>query len=609
MINKIQKVLKKYWGYDSFLPLQREAMQSAGTNHDSLVVLPTGGGKSLCYQAPAVTMEGMAIVVSPLISLMKDQVDSLNECGIPAARIDSTQNALEQRDICAQIRNNQLKLLYVSPERLIGGNFLSFLTRAHISMIAIDEAHCVSMWGHDFRPEYHKLSLLKQTFPNIAVHAYTATATEQVRMDIIARLTLDNPTVLIGSFDRPNLTYKFQRRDNLIDQLTEIIDRHQDESGIIYRISRKDVEETCQKLCKKGYRAAPYHAGMEDNKRQKNQDAFIKEKVDIIVATIAFGMGIDKSNVRYVIHAGMPKSLENYQQESGRAGRDGLEAECHLIYSGNDFHIWSFIMQDMEARAKKIAMDKLNHMFQICSGITCRHQAILSYFDQSLDKDNCGACDVCLGEVDTLDDAQIISQKILSNILRLDQHYGAEYNALVLTGSRDMRILENRHDQLSTYGLLSETPKKVVRDWIGQLTAQGCIKPAGEYNVLNVAEPGWDVLRGKSTPRLLKPAKKKKTTVTKSSSAGSESWQGVDRALFEILRILRRDTASSKGIPAYLVFGDTSLRDMARLRPTTPENFLQVHGVGEQKHKQYGKIFMKAITRHCQANNLEMNVI
>ncbi len=609
MIEKIQKVLKKYWGYDSFLPLQREAMQAAGINRDSLVVLPTGGGKSLCYQAPAVTMDGMAIVVSPLISLMKDQVDSLIECGVSAARIDSTQSALEQRGICRQIKKNELKLLYVSPERLIGGNFLTFLTGANISMIAIDEAHCVSMWGHDFRPEYHKLSLLKKTFPKIAVHAYTATATEQVRKDIITRLDLDDPEVLVGSFDRPNLTYKFQRRDNISGQITEIIDRHKGESGVIYRISRKDVEETSEMLCKKGYRAAPYHAGMEDRKRQRNQDAFIKEGVDIIVATIAFGMGIDKSNVRYVIHAGMPKSLENYQQESGRAGRDGLEAECHLIYSGNDFHIWNFIMQDMEEKAKKVAAEKLNYMFNICSGITCRHQAILSYFGQSLEKDNCAACDVCLGEVDTIDDAQVISQKILSNILRLDQRYGAEYNALVLSGSRDMRILENRHDELTTYGLLSDTPKKVVRDWIGQLTSQGCIKPAGEYNVLTVAEPGWDVLRGKTTPRLLKPAEKKKAASGKTSSAGIESWQGVDRSLFEALRILRRDTATSKGVPAYLVFGDASLRDMARLRPSTTENFLLVHGVGEQKSKQYGKKFIKKIIQHCQDNQCQTDVV
>jgi ATP-dependent DNA helicase RecQ len=324
-MKKIKKALVQYWGFETFLPLQRQAMECISRGIDSVVVLPTGGGKSLCFQAPAVTMPGLAVVVSPLISLMKDQVDALKECGVAAERIDSSLSASEQ---------------YLSPERLISDNFLGVLRKANLSFIAIDEAHCVSMWGHDFRPEYRQLGLLKELFGDITIAAYTATATDHVRGDIAEQLKLNNPQMLIGSFDRPNLVYKVQPRNNIVKQVCSVIERHEGESGIIYCIRRKDVDGMCAQLESKGYSVAPYHAGMDAADRKKNQDLFITEKVDIIVATVAFGMGIDKSNVRYVIHTGMPKSLEHYQQESGRAGRDGLEADCCLFHSGGDYGTW-----------------------------------------------------------------------------------------------------------------------------------------------------------------------------------------------------------------------------------------------------------------------------
>jgi ATP-dependent DNA helicase RecQ len=354
----------------------------------------------------------------------------------------------------------------------------------------------------------------------------------------------------------------------------------------------------------KGYNVLPYHAGMLDDDRKKNQEAFVSEKVDTIVATIAFGMGIDKSNVRYVIHTGMPKSIEHYQQETGRAGRDGLEAECCLFYSGGDYGVWKNLFRDMEPEAYKITMIKLNKMYSFCTGGVCRHKAVLRYFGQTLDKENCGACDICLGEMDCMKDALVTSQKILSCIIRLEQRFGGAYTAAVLTGSNDKRILENRHDALSTYGLLSDYSQRTVHDWIEQLEGQACIEKVGDYNVLNVTEKGWRVLKGNETPRLLKPAEKP----AKVSKVVEDSWDGVDRGLFEALRKLRMTIARKKGVPAFVVFGDAVLRDMARRRPSTYVNLLNVKGIGEKKRRQYGELVLGIIKDYCRSNSLEMDV-
>ena len=604
VINRIRDALVKYWGFGEFLPLQKEAVECVSSGRDAIVVLPTGGGKSLCFQAPAVVAPGLTIVVSPLISLMKDQVDGLRECGVPAARLDSSLAPDEQRAVIADIRNKRLKLLYVSPERFASQHCIELLGQAQLSLIAIDEAHCISMWGHDFRPEYRQLGMLKKLFPKAVVGAYTATATEQVRRDIAEQLHLTNPAMLVGSFDRPNLIYKVQRRTNKLKQVIEILDRHKGESGIIYCIRRKDVDEMCMTLRAKGYNVLPYHAGMADQDRKDNQDAFIKEQADTIVATIAFGMGIDKSNVRYVIHTGMPKSLEHYQQETGRAGRDGLEAECCLLYSGGDYGIWKSLMSEMEPQAREIAMAKLDGMYDYCTGALCRHQAILRYFGQTLEKDNCAACDLCLGELGGIEEALEIAQKILSCIVRLGQRFGGAYTAAVLTGSDDKRILQNNHQTLSTYGLLSQYSQRTVHGWIDQLEGQAYIEKVGEYKTLNVPEKGWRVLRAQETPRLLKPAEKP----AKVSKVAEDSWESVDRGLFEALRKLRASIARDKGIPAYVVFGDAALRDMARRRPSNLERFLEVKGVGEKKRRQYGEVVLAAIHDYCRANTIEMDV-
>lgn len=607
MIRDIEEVLIKYWGYSSFLPLQQQAMKSVVKGRDSIVVLPTGGGKSLCFQAPAVVMPGLAVVVSPLISLMKDQVDALLECGVAAARIDSSLSFDEREETLERVRNKTLKLLYVSPERIILKEFCDLLRASNLSFVAVDEAHCVSMWGHDFRPEYRALGFLKDAFPGIAVHAYTATATNLVRRDISEQLRLEDPELLVGSFDRPNLIYRVKRRTDEFKQVRAVIDLHKGESGIVYCIRRDDVDDLCSRLTAFGYSAAPYHAGMAGKHRKDNQDAFLQERVDIIVATIAFGMGIDKSNVRFVIHAGMPKAIEHYQQESGRAGRDGLDAECVLLYGGGDYGTWKYLLKDLQPEASKIALSKLNDMYDFCTGVACRHSALLKYFGQTLKKDSCGACDVCLGELKGIDNALEVAQKILSCVRRLDERFGAGYTTLVLVESREKRVLELRHDSLSTYGILGDYRIRTVRNWIEQLVSQGCLRKDGDYNVLKMTEKGWNVLKGRETPHLLKPAKKDRS-VPRISKVEKVMWRGVDAGLFEELRILRREIASGKDIPAFVVFSDATLRDMAGLRPSTPDSFLMVSGVGETKNKQYGETFLKHIREYCRLNSVEMDV-
>ncbi|NOY42482.1 MAG: DNA helicase RecQ [Planctomycetes bacterium] len=607
-IDAVRQVVRQSWGYDSFRPLQQEAIECVLAGRDSVVVLPTGGGKSLCFQAPACCLEGLAVVVSPLISLMKDQVDSLRTNGIAAAFFNSSLTPRERNDVIEAIRSDSLKLLYLAPESLLTENVLSLLAGVKISMFAIDEAHCISSWGHDFRPEYRGLRTLKQRFPNVAVHTYTATATERVRHDIATELALDQPAMLVGSFDRPNLNYRIQRRNRGMDQMLEVIERHHGESGIVYCISRKEVEKTAAALNALGHSAVAYHAGLSDTDRIKNQEAFLEERIDIVVATVAFGMGIDKSNVRFVIHTGMPKSLEAYQQESGRAGRDGLEADCCLFFGGGDFGTWKRLMA-YSGEVTEAALESLQAIDRFCNSTRCRHKSLVEHFGQTLDQQECQACDICLDQVEQVDDPLIVAQKILSCVIRLEQMYGADYTAQVLAGSNDQRILEKRHDQLSTHGILGEYPKGAIRDWIEQLISQDCAQKIGEYNQLQVTELGWQVLRGEHTPTLLKPASKSSDKKSqRSQSVDPASWEGVDRPLFESLRDLRREIATEQGVPAYIVFGDAALRDMARRRPSTQDDFLQVQGVGQKKCEDYAEPFLSCINDYCTTNSLPTDV-
>jgi ATP-dependent DNA helicase RecQ len=592
-VNDLREILSNYWGFDTFRPLQAKAMRAVVDGRDSLVVLPTGGGKSLCFQAPALAMPGLALVVSPLIALMKDQVDALVDCGVPAACVHSMLALDEKRQITQEIRAGRLKLLYLSPERLLSERTLEFLQGVPLSFVAVDEAHCISEWGHDFRPEYRALRQLKDKFPGVGLHAYTATATPQVRDDIVRELRLADPEILVGSFDRPNLVYRAKQRANLLAQIREVVDRHPNDSGLVYSIRRADVEEIAANLVSLGYHALPYHAGMSDEDRHRNQDAFINDRARIIVATVAFGMGIDKSDVRYVIHAAAPKSLESYQQESGRGGRDGLEAECLLLYSAGDFRTWRKLQSELPPQAYEIAMKLLAGIESYCTSTSCRHRALVEYFGQRLEIDNCGACDVCLSEVELVEDALVIAQKILSCVARVGQNFGGEYVTQVLTGSRDERILSHGHERLSTWGILADQHKKNIRGWIDQLVNQSFLEKSGDFNVLRLSPTGWQVLRGEMIPRLLKPAPRKRSRDSAldsqaTSRAARESWDGVDRDLFEALRAFRRRKADERSVPPFIIFSDATLRDLARVQPKTFAELPHIHGIGAKKLAEYG---------------------
>lgn len=600
---QLKERLQQYWGYPGFRPLQREAMSLVMHDRDSLVVLPTGGGKSLCFQVPALCREGLALVVSPLISLMKDQVDSLQSVGVSAACINSMQTNRDKIDVAAKIRRRELKLLYIAPERLVQDKTIEFLQEAGVAFVAIDEAHCISQWGHDFRPEYRQLSRLKDVFPGIAIHGYTATATEAVREDIVAQLGLRDAEVLVGAFDRPNLQYRVERRFDSLAQIQRILDRHKGESGIVYCISRKNVEATSESLNRLGYQTLPYHAGMPDEKRRQNQDAFIDENVSIIVATVAFGMGIDKSNVRFVIHAEMPRSLENYQQESGRAGRDGLEAECSLLYSAGDVETWEFLMRDTEDPAiREAGRNAVAAMQRYCINTQCRHQLLVQHFGQSLETQNCGACDICLNQMQPVTDSLIVGQKILSCVVRQGQRFGASYTAQVLRGSKAKRIVENRHDLLSTWGLLKDESEPQVRNWIDQLVSHGFLRSVGEYNCLEVTETGRQLLKGEVTPQLLR------TKDELQSRAAEDQWAGVDRGLFEELRAMRTRLSVQKQVPPYIIFGDATLRELAKYRPTKPATLKQVYGIGKQKFEEFGAIVLHTIRDWCDRHDVKMNL-
>jgi ATP-dependent DNA helicase RecQ len=603
----LHETVRRIWGYDRFLPLQEEAIACVLDGRDSLVVLPTGGGKSLCYQAPAAHQRRLAIVVSPLIALMKDQVDGLRQAGVPAAVLNSSQTAAERAGVMRAVAGGGIQLLYLAPERLVMDGFLERLQRAAPAFFAVDEAHCISQWGHDFRPEYRQLRALRQTFPTVNVHAYTATATPQVRGDIVAELGLKNATVLVGSFDRPNLIYRVRPRTDRLAQVVAAIQRHRDQAGIVYCIRRSEVEELAAALSRRGFRAVRYHAGLGDDERRANQDAFVNERADIVVATVAFGMGIDRSNVRYVIHTGMPKSLEHYQQEAGRAGRDGLEAECLLLHSGADYGLWKSIMSLGGAEAPPGALHKLGEMYAFCQDAVCRHRALVTYFGQPYDRVGCGACDVCLAETVQGGDSSDVAAKILNAVGELRGRFGATHVADVLAGAATGRIAQLGHDRLAAYATLRGEKKTQVRGWIDQLLAHGLLaRTDDEYPTVTLTEHGRAVLRGEGQAPVLTSAGAVRATAA-DAGPPAERESGVarpdgdpgayDRVLFEALRGLRRTIAEERGVPPYLIFSDASLRDMARLRPTTLEQFRDVKGVGDWKLETFGDRFLAVIRR------------
>jgi ATP-dependent DNA helicase RecQ len=596
-------VVRRTWGYTSLMAHQRESMEAVMAGRDSVVVLPTGGGKSLCFQAPALLQDGLAVVVSPLISLMKDQVDSLRSNGVPAACYHSGMDGTDRQSVLDAVSAGRCPILYVSPERLAGPGFRAFLSRCQPRFFAIDEAHCISHWGHDFRPEYRQLGELREVFEGVSVHAFTATATERVRGDIAEQLRLDRPQLIIGSFDRPNLVYRVLRKDGVRAQIRRVLDRHAGDAGIIYCISRREVEALAEHLHELGHRVLPYHAGLDDGVRRRNQDAFAHEQVDIIVATVAFGMGIDRSNVRFVIHAGSPKALEHYQQEAGRAGRDGLAAECVLLWSGADLAAWERILEG-SGELTDASRAHLRDMARYASQVRCRHRALVEYFGQAYGGDGCGACDVCLGELEAIDEPVILAQKILSCVVRMRQRWGVGQVMDVLRGRRNDRVEGAGHDQLSTFGLLEPMPVAELRGHIEQLVDGGFLgRTTGDYPVLQVTEAGWQVLRdqeGLELYRQRRPARSRKRSRA-TMPPGVEVLSEADQDLFEVLRALRKEIAEERNVPPYVVFHDRSLHDMAVVKPTDARTFRLVHGVGDKKAADLGDRFLDVITAYCEA--------
>jgi ATP-dependent DNA helicase RecQ len=609
----LRQAIEKYWGFREFRPLQIEAMTAELDARDSLVVMPTGGGKSLCYQAPAVLREGTTIVVSPLIALMKDQVDGLRACGIPATQIDSSMSSAEKAGCEFDLMNGEIKLLFVSPERLVMNDFVRLLQRAEVRTFAIDEAHCISHWGHDFRPEYRQLGRLKELFPAASIHCYTATATEIVRKDICAQAKLTEPLVLVGNFDRANLNFRVLARTDTRKQILEVVNRHAGEAGIIYCLRRQDVEDVNAFLQSKGIKSLAYHAGLEKEERRRTQDEFAEERCDLIVATVAFGMGIDRSNIRYILHTGMPKSIEHYQQETGRAGRDGLEAECVLLYSGGDVLTWKRIMQKSATEANTPpdflanANRHIEDMDKYARGATCRHQALVQYFGQKLAADNCGACDMCLGDNELVADALIVAQKILSCVARVQERFGINHVISVLRGDETERIRSYQHDKLSTYGLLKDHHKTDIREWIYQLIGQKVLEQTtDEYPILRLNAASREVFRKERTVRLLQPVRKAKEKVER-SKADVTSWEGVDRELFESLRGRRHQLATERQVPPYVIFSDATLRELARVRPSTLNAMRMVYGIGEKKLADLGQEFLDLILNHCRDHNVALD--
>jgi ATP-dependent DNA helicase RecQ len=596
---RLREVLREVWGFDGFRPLQEEAMAAILERRDSLVVLPTGGGKSLCFQAPALVEEGgLGLVVSPLIALMKDQVDALRGAGVEAACFNSALDAETRAEVLRGVRARRYRLLYVAPERLVGEGgegFRRLLGEAGVRFVAIDEAHCISQWGHDFRPEYRRLRMLREEWAEVSLHAFTATATPRVRRDIVEQLGLREPRVLVGSFDRPNLLYRVRRRSDGRRQVLDAVRRHAGEAGIVYSIARREVEELAEFLRGEGVSALPYHAGLDDATRHRNQDAFAEERVDVVVATVAFGMGIDRSNVRYVIHAAAPRSLEHYQQESGRAGRDGLEAECLLLYSPADFLKWRRILE-LSGELRDEAQEQLRLMERYAQSTACRHKALVAHFGQAYEAPSCGACDRCLGELEAIDEPLVMGQKILSCVLRVRESFGAGHVVDILRGRLTDKVRDRGHAELSTFGLLLGLGHDEVHGYVEQLVEQGFLARDGDrLPVLRVTPEGRRLLRGEVECALVhQPRPEPRGRKSRPRHDGA-SWEGVDGELFERLRAERLAIARERGVPPYVVCHDTTLRDLARRRPRDERELLAVHGIGARKAADLGPRFLAVI--------------
>jgi ATP-dependent DNA helicase RecQ len=597
-------ILQTVFGYPAFRGEQQPIIEHVSAGGDALVLMPTGGGKSLCYQIPALLREGTAIVVSPLIALMQDQVDALRQLGVEAAFLNSSLDPFAQRDVEQRFANGARKRLYVAPERLLTERCLDMLARGKVSLFAIDEAHCVSQWGHDFRPEYRQLTVLHGRFPSVPRIALTATADAPTRREIVERLALDTAQQFVASFDRPNICYRVVEKDEPRRQLKDFLATHAGESGIVYCLSRRKVEDTAGWLNEQGVTALPYHAGMDAASRTGNQQRFLREDGIVMVATIAFGMGIDKPDVRFVAHLDLPKSMEGYYQETGRAGRDGLAADAWLCYGLGDVVTLAQLIAQSESgeERKRVERGKLDALLAYCETTACRRRRLLAYFGEDYDHD-CGNCDNCLDPPERWD-ASVVAQKALSVVYRTGQRFGVVHLTSVLRGEADDRINALRHDQLSTFGVGAELDKRQWRGVFRQLVAAGLLAPDDEgYGTLRLTEASRDVLRGATPVHLRREAARSERKRARQTTRGARTRASLDIApheapLWDALRDLRGRLAREQGVPAYVIFHDATLLAMLREKPRTLDALGAISGVGERKLARYGEAFLGTLASH-----------